>query len=191
MDALSRRDVVRQLVEDRKDLLVVSGLGSATWDLAAAGDHDLNCYLWGAMGGAVPIGLGLAIARPERPVLVITGDGEMLMGIGSLATAAARAPGNLSVAVLNNGRYGETGMQRAHTALGTDLVKMASGAGFADARPVSDADGVRDFVRSMHACEGPLFADISVRTDDPPRVLPERDGVIIKQRFRAALGVAG
>lgn len=78
---LHRRDVVAALVQDRGDMLVVSGLGSPTYDLMAAGDHDLNYYLWGAMGGAAMIGLGLARTNPDRSVLVVTGDGEMLMGM--------------------------------------------------------------------------------------------------------------
>src|ERR1700684_2657572 len=112
---LERRDFVRQLLIDRGDLLVVPGLGSATYDVAAAGDHPLNFYLWGAMGGAAMIGLGLALAQPTRRVLVLTGDGEMLMGLGARASIAALRPGNLAIAVLDNGRFGETGQQSSHT----------------------------------------------------------------------------
>ncbi|WP_436784627.1 thiamine pyrophosphate-dependent enzyme, partial [Streptomyces sp. URMC 126] len=90
------------LLRDRGDLLVVTGLGSPTYDVAAAGDHPRNFYLWGAMGGAAMVGLGLALAQPTTPVLVVTGDGEMLMGLGGLATIAAKNPPNLSVAVLDN-----------------------------------------------------------------------------------------
>src|SRR5580698_1523043 len=123
MDAmmLDRRHFVRQLLIDRGDLLVVSGLGSATYDVAAAGDHPLNFYLWGAMGGAAMIGLGLALARPDRRVLVLTGDGEALMGLGSLATIGVKQPANLVVVVLDNEHYGETGMQPSHTRSGIDL----------------------------------------------------------------------
>ena len=112
---LDRRDLVRQLLVDRGDLLVVCGLGSATYDVAAAGDHPLNFYLWGAMGGTAMIGLGLALARPDRRVAVVTGDGDMLMGIGSLATIGVKAPKNLAIVVLDNAHYGETGMQPSHT----------------------------------------------------------------------------
>ncbi len=190
MSTLLRRNVVLRLVEDRGDLLVVSGLGSATWDLAAAGDHDLNFYLWGAMGGAAAIGLGLAIAQPERPVLVITGDGEMLMGVGCLATIAAKAPNNLSIAVLNNARYGETGMQKSHTALGTDLAMMAAGAGFPETMSITAETELDAFAGRSREKSGLVFADIAVAADDPPRVLPERDAVILKHRFRSALGVS-
>src|ERR1700691_3973794 len=122
---LDRRDLVRQLLVDRGDLLVVSGLGSATYDVAAAGDHPLNFYLWGAMGGAAMIGLGLALARPQKRVAVLTGDGDMLMGLGSLATIGVKQPNNLAVVVLNNAHYGETGMQPSHTSAGVDLTAVA------------------------------------------------------------------
>ncbi len=184
---LSRRDVTARLLADRGGLLVISGLGAATWDLAAAGDHPGNFYLWGAMGGAAAMGLGLALAQPQRPVLVLTGDGEMLMGLGALATLAAAAPANLTVAVLNNRLYGETGMQPSHTALGADLAKLAKAAGFPDALAVGDEAAVETLAGRLKRCEGLLFADIRVAADELPRVLPERDAVVLKRRFRQAL----
>ena len=187
-ERLSRREVVARLVEDRGKMLVVSGLGSATWDLAAAGDHAANFYLWGAMGGAAAMGLGLALAQPEAPVLVLTGDGEMLMGLGSLATLAAAAPANLTVVVLDNQRYGETGMQESHTALGTDLAAVAVRTGFPEALRISDEVGLNALARRVAAVRGLLFATVDIMRDDPPRVLPEKDAVVLKQRFRAALG---
>ncbi len=99
---LDRRAVVAELLRDRKGAFAVGGLGASTYDIAAAGDHDRNFYLWGGMGGAVMIGLGLALAQPTLPVVVITGDGEMLMGMGSLATVALQQPKNLSIIVLDN-----------------------------------------------------------------------------------------
>ncbi len=131
---MERRAFVKRLLADRGDLLVVCGLGSPTYDVAAAGDHPLNLYLWGAMGGAAMIGLGLALARPDRRVAVLTGDGEALMGLGSLATIGVKQPANLAIVVLDNQHYGETGMQPSHTSAGIDLVarrpacKFAAGA---------------------------------------------------------------
>ena len=119
---LDRRAAMRTLLDNRGDLLLVTGLGSTTWDAAAAGDDDRNFYLWGAMGAAAMVGLGLAIARPDRRVLVVTRDGEMLMGLGSLATIGVQRPPNLAVAVFDNGHYGETGMQASHTAESVELV---------------------------------------------------------------------
>ena len=186
---LQRREVVQRLVAGRRNLMVVSGLGSPTWDLAAAGDHPANFYLWGAMGGAASLGLGLALAQAKRPVMVLTGDGEMLMGLGSLATLAAQSPPNLSVVVLDNRRYGETGMQESHTALGSDLAAIARGAGFPESLALDDEAGVDELAERVGRMEGLLFAAIMVVPDDPPRVLPEKDAVVLKHRFLEALNV--
>jgi thiamine pyrophosphate-dependent acetolactate synthase large subunit-like protein len=184
---LERRELVRRLLVARGDLLVVSGLGSATYDVAAAGDHALNFYLWGAMGGTAMIGLGLALARPERRVAVITGDGDMLMGIGSLATIGVKQPRNLAIVVLDNRSYGETGMQPSHTAAGIDLVAMARACRFPQARAVSRPDETDDVRALLHAGEGPVFVSARIAPEETPRVLPLRDGHAIKQRFMAAL----
>jgi thiamine pyrophosphate-dependent acetolactate synthase large subunit-like protein len=185
---LDRRAVVAALMRDPGDLLVVSGLGSATYDVGAAGDRPLNFYLWGAMGGAALIGLGLALAQKQRHVLVITGDGEMLMGLGGLATiAAARVP-NLSVAVLDNARFGETGAQRSHTGHATDLVAVAAACGWgatATARDMDEVAALRPRLRSE-----PLFAVLKIAPAEVPRHLPPRDGAHLADRFRRALGVA-
>jgi len=184
---LDRRDFVRQLLIDRGDLLVVSGLGSATYDVAAAGDHPLNFYLWGAMGGTAMIGLGLALAQPGRRVAVLTGDGDMLMGVGSLATIGVKQPRNLAIVVLDNTHYGETGMQPSHTRSGVDLAAMALACRFKHGRAVlriEDAAGVR---KLLHTGEGPILVSARIKEEDVPRVLPLRDGHAIKQRFMAAL----
>lgn len=188
--ALDRRAAMAALLHDRgEDLLVVPGLGSTTWDLAAAGDDPRNFYLWGAMGGAAMIGLGLALAQPERRVAVITGDGEMLMGLSSLATIGVQKPENLAVIVFDNGAYGETGGQPSHTSAGVDLVAVARGCGFTDCLDLSDESGVTELAGRLPAFAGPLFARVAIKADEPPRVLPEKDGVVLKRRFRAALGL--
>jgi thiamine pyrophosphate-dependent acetolactate synthase large subunit-like protein len=192
MDAmmLDRRELVRQLLIDRGDLLVVGGLGSATYDIAAAGDHPLNFYLWGAMGGTAMIGLGLALARPERRIAVLTGDGDMLMGFGSLATIGVKQPDNLAIVVLDNAHYGETGMQPSHTKSGIDLVAAAHACRFKHASAISrieEAAGVRTL---LHAGAGPILINARISEEDVPRVLPLRDGYAIKQRFIDALHFA-
>ena len=187
VEALERRAVVAELLRDRDELLVISGLGGTSWDVAAVGDDAGNFYLWGGMGCAVPLGLGLALAQPARRVLVVTGDGEMLMGVGSLATVAAQQPRNLAIVVIDNERYGETGGQLAHSAFGTDLALMARGAGLAHAHTLHTLDALRGFRQQLHATEGPLFAVVKVATANATMVLPPRDGVLLKQRFRAAL----
>lgn len=188
---LDRREAVRALLAERGDLLVISGLGSSSYDVFDAGDHDGNFYLWGAMGGAAMMGLGLAQAQPHRPVLVITGDGEQLMGVGSLLTVAAHAPVNLSIAVLDNGHFGETGMQRSHSGLGARLDAIAKGAGFQSAIEITDMDGVAAFRSDVKRLSGgPKLALIRIATTHVARALPPRDGVYLKNRFRQHLGIA-
>lgn len=185
---LERRAVVATLLRDPGDLLVITGLGSATYDAGAAGDRPLNFYLWGAMGGAAMIGLGLALAQPARRVLVLTGDGEALMGLGALATIAAIAPPNLAIAVLDNGRFGETGAQPSHTALGTDLAAAAAACGWRATATVTAENELATLRSRLHS--EPLFAVIKIAATEPERFLPPRDGVFLQQRFRAAIGIA-
>ena len=188
---LDRRAFVAQLLAAvAPETLVVTGLGSPAYDVFAAVDRDRNFYLWGAMGGAAAMGLGLALAQPQHPVLVVTGDGEQLMGIGTLATIAAKAPRNLTIVVLDNGHYGETGMQPSHTSLGTDLVAVARGCGIADAIAVSELEACTDIARRVDARAGTSFVQALIAPSEPPRALPPRDGPFVKNRFRAALGLA-
>jgi thiamine pyrophosphate-dependent acetolactate synthase large subunit-like protein len=189
MTMLNRRDAVKTLLRDRKDLLVVTGLGSPTYDAAAAGDDDRNFYLWGAMGGAAMMGLGLALAQPQRRVLVLTGDGEMLMGLGSLATIAQKRPPNLVLVVLDNGLYGETGMQQSHSGGATNLAKVAAACGIPTTIEVSDEAALARLGGLIHTATETLFARLAIARDEPPRVLPLRDGVALKLRFRKALGL--
>jgi len=184
---LRRREVVKALLAERGDLLVVGGLGAPAWDITHAGDHDLNFPLWGAMGGAAMLGLGLALAQPKKRVLVLTGDGEMLMGLGALATIAVQRPGNLAIVVLDNERYGETGMQETHTAHGVDLAGMAKAAGFAQTLRVNTQAGVSRLRRLVYSGRSALFAQVKVDAEKLPLVLPPRDGSLLKNRFRAAL----
>jgi len=189
-ERLERRAAMATLLVDRgDDLLVVPGLGSTTYDLAALGDDPRNFYLWGAMGGAAMVGLGLALAQPQKRVAVITGDGEMLMGMGSLATIGIQRPGNLAVIVFDNGVYGETGMQPSHTHSGVDLVEVARACGFAACLEVGDEAALRDVGARLKTLHETLFARVLIAANEPPRVLPERDGVALKGRFRAALGL--
>jgi thiamine pyrophosphate-dependent acetolactate synthase large subunit-like protein len=181
---LRRREVVEDLLKERKNLLVVAGLGSTAWDITAAGDHDLSFPLWGAMGQAAMIGLGLALAQPKRRVLVITGDGEMLMGLGALATIGVQQPKNLTVVVIDNERYGETGMQRTHTAHGVDMAAIARACRFRNSRKISKKTNLGKIV---HETPGPNFLQIKVAADKLPLVLPPKDGVVLKARFRRAL----
>ena len=184
---LDRRDVTARLLADRGDLLVVAGLGGTAWDITAAGDSDCNFPLWGGMGNAAMVGLGLALAQPQRPVLVITGDGEMLMGLGALATIAVQNPDNLAIAVLDNERYGETGQQPTHTADGADLAAIARGCGIDDTRHITSMDDIDTLAGQIHRRAGLIFAQVKITTEASPLVLPPRDGPHLKTRFRKAV----
>ena len=184
---LQRRNAVARILAGRGDMLVVTGLGSPTYDCAAAGDHALNFYLWGAMGSSVTVGLGLALAQPERRVLVITGDGEMLMGFGALATVAARKPDNLAIAVIDNEHYGETGMQRTHTSAGVDLAGIARSAGFRETATVRQTAELESAIPILHRVKGPVLVVLKVSSARDPLVLPPWDGPFLKTRFRQAL----
>jgi thiamine pyrophosphate-dependent acetolactate synthase large subunit-like protein len=186
---LDRRAVVAALLANRKDVVAIGGLGASTNDITAAGDHARNFYLWGGMGGAAMIGLGLALAQPKLPVLVITGDGEMLMGMGSLATIGLQKPGNLSIVVLDNERYGETGGQTSHTSAAADLVGVAGACGICDAKAISTMGEVEAFAKSLHDISaGPRFANVKIASADLERILPTRDGTYIVNRLRGDLG---
>ena len=185
---LDRRQAVADIIARRGDALIVSGLGAPTWDIAAAGEHELDFALWGGMGGAAMTGLGLALAQPKRRVLVITGDGDMLMGMGSLATIAVQKPRNLALIVLDNEAFGETGMQATHTRHGVDLPGMARAAGFAGAGTIYNAAQLKTWIPRFYRQPGPLFCSIKVSSERVPMVLPRlKDGVAIKNRFREAL----
>ena len=146
---LDRREAMRVLLDNRGDMLVVTGLGSTTWDAAAVGEDERNFYLWGAMGAAAMVGLGLAVAQPARRVLVVTGDGEMLMGLGALATIGVQRPPNLAVAVFDNGHYAETGMQASHTDYGVSLCGVARSCGIEGVYDIGNRQALADFARLL------------------------------------------
>lgn len=188
---LDRRSFVADLIgRVPEDTLIVSGLGSPSYDVFAAGGRPENFYLWGAMGAAAPLALGLALAQPQRPVVAVTGDGEHLMGIGTLATIGAQLPPNLTLVVLDNAHFGETGMQPSHTGLGTDLVTVARGFGIPDPVRITDLGQTEELARRIAARAETTYAQVLIATDEPPRALPPRDGVANKNSFRASLGLS-
>jgi thiamine pyrophosphate-dependent acetolactate synthase large subunit-like protein len=188
--AMKRREAVAALLQPRRDTLVVSGLGAPTYDVAAAGDHERNFYLWGAMGGTLAMGIGLALARPETPVLVVTGDGELFMGLGSLTVLALQAPKNLTLAVLDNGRYGETGGQETPSAGTADLAAIARGCGLTEVSALTTVAEVATLAERAHRLgEAPAVAILKVAPGEDPRVLPTREGAYNKARLRLALGL--
>lgn len=184
---LERRSVVAELLMDRGSMLVVAGLGSPVYDVFDAGDNDLNFYNWGAMGSAAMVGLGLAIAQPNRPVTVFTGDGEMLMGLGAFSTIAQHRPRNLTIVVLDNEQYAETGMQKTATGFGTDLARVARACGVENAATYTSRLEISGLREQIHARSGTLVAVLKIQPGDQPRTVPERDGVGITDRFMRAL----
>jgi thiamine pyrophosphate-dependent acetolactate synthase large subunit-like protein len=188
---LDRRQVVAKLLTNRKSLVVVTGLGSSTYDVGAAGDHDRNFYLWGAMGGAAMLGLGVALAKPDVPVLVVTGDGEMLMGMGSFSTIALQNPANLTIAILNNGLFGETGGQPTHTGRVTNLGQVAKACGVPNVCEIDTMPGVAALAEDIQDPQkGLTVADIKINQDQLPRVMTSRAGAVLVERARRALGLA-
>lgn len=188
--AIDRREFVATLLRQFPDALVVTGLGSPSYDVFAAGDRPGNFYLWGAMGGSTSVALGLALAQPQKQVIAITGDGEQLMGIGSLATAAAQNPNNLAVVILDNGHFGETGMQQSHTSLGTNLAKVAKACGVPSTLEIFDMEEVQTLVQAIRNADGMTVAQVRIAAEEHQRALPPRDGVFVKNRFRQHLGFA-
>ena len=189
--AMDRRAAVAELLAARNGALVVTGLGSPSYDVHAAGDEGGNYYLWGAMGGAALVGLGLAQAQPGKRVMVITGDGEMLMAYGALATISVAAPRNLDIIVLDNGHYGETGMQVSHTGRGIDLAAVAHASGFAETGVLTQQTEVAGLCLHLaQPATGPRLFVLKIAAENLPRSLPPRDATYIKSRFRAHLGLA-
>lgn len=186
---LSRRAFVAALLSQRDGALIVPGLGSATWDCFAAGDSPEYLYSWGGMGLAVPTALGLALAQPGRRVVCITGDGEMMMGIGSLAVVADQAPKNLGILVLDNEHFGETGRQRGLTGSATDLAAVAKGFGIKHTMLVTEQAATQELAPFLFKTPGPVLAVAKIALSEDPWRLPEKDGVTIAHRFRVALGV--
>lgn len=185
---LDRNEAVPALVGRHEDFLVVAGLAGTARDLTFLSDDAPHVFaLAGAMGAATPMGLGLALARPDRRVLVVTGDGELLMNVGSLATAAVVNPPNLAIVCVDNGHYGETGYQKSHTSLGVDLAQMAVGAGIRTTRTITRAQEIPEASRLIREGNGTSFVLMRVRPNESPPHKRDLDPTTEKIRFRSAL----
>jgi phosphonopyruvate decarboxylase len=187
---IARRPLMAELLAHRDNALIVTGLGSPTWDAFAAGDAPEYLYSWGGMGLAVPTALGVALAQPGRRVVCVTGDGEMLMGIGSLAVVADQAPANFAILVLDNESFGETGRQRGLTSGRTDIAAVAQGFGIGGTLTVTGQGAVGELAEFLFKVPGPVLAVAKIALTEDPWALPEKDGAAIAHRFRAALGVS-
>lgn len=183
---MDRRAVVAALIKGRGDALIVTGLGSTCYDFGTQ-DHPNTFYLWGGMGAAAMLGLGLALAQPARRVVVVTGDGEMLMGLGAFATIGAKGPDNLSLVVIDNEYYSETGMQPTHTRRGVDLEGIAKACNFPTAATIYTEAELAKAVPEIFDGKELLFRDIKVNNTRYPMSIRLRDGAHIKNRFRENL----
>ena len=185
---LDRNEAVPQLVGRHEDFLIVAGLAGTARDLTFLSRDAPHVFaLAGAMGAATSMGLGLALARPERRVLVVTGDGELLMNVGTLATVGVMNPPNLAIVCVDNGRYGETGWQKSHTSLGVDLEQMAIGAGIRTTRLVTRPEQIPEASRLVRDGNGTSFVLMRVRPTESPPHKRDLDPATERIRFRAAL----
>lgn len=186
--SLDRRQAVPALIGRHEDFLIVTGLAGTAKDIAALTDDGAHVFtMAGAMGAATMMGFGLALAQPQRRVLVVTGDGELLMNVGALATVAARDAPNLSIVCVDNGHYGETGYQKSHTSLGVDLEQMAIGAGIRTTRTVTRAEQIADASKCLRETNGTAFVCLRVSLDEPPSYRRLMDPAACRTRFRSAL----
>ncbi len=189
---LDRRDAVPALIGPHQDFLIVSGLAGTSRDVAALTQDAAQAYtMAGAMGGACMIGLGLALARPDKRIVVVTGDGELLMNVGALATIAVMNPPNLAIICVDNGHYGETGYQKSHTSLGVDLEKFAVGTGIKMTRTINVEAELPGAARLLREGNGTVFVLLRVKPTDPPAFKRNMDPAACCIRFRAALLGAG
>jgi phosphonopyruvate decarboxylase len=185
---LERSEAVPALIGEHRDFLVITGLGGTACDVGAVTGDAAHVYsLAGAMGAASMMGLGLALARPQKRVLVVTGDGELLMNIGALATIAVIDPPNLAILCVDNGHYGETGWQKSHTSLGVDLEKIAGGCGIKHTHTVHTQAGIEKGARLLRESNGASFVVVRVKPTEPPPFKRNLDASFCRDRFRAAL----
>jgi thiamine pyrophosphate-dependent acetolactate synthase large subunit-like protein len=188
---LDRREAVPQIVGEHEGVLFVCGLAGTSKDIAALTSDGHHAFtMAGVMGAAVSTGLGLALARPQHRVMVVTGDGELLMNVGSLATAAVMNPPNLSILCVDNGHYGETGFQQSHTSLGVDLAQMAMGAGIVTTRTVQRADEIADGARALREANGTSFVLLRIAPTEPASCKRDMNADACRIRFRQHLGIA-
>ena len=184
---LDRVKAVPALIGRHQDFLIVTGLAGTSRDVAALTEDGGHTYtMAGAMGGACMIGLGLALARRDARVLVVTGDGELLMNIGALATIAVMNPPNLSIVCVDNGHYGETGYQKSHTSLGVDLEKIAAGSGIKRTLTIEKEPEIAAGARMIREGNGAAFVLLRVKPTEPPSYKRDLDPANTRSRFRAA-----
>ena len=182
---IDRRELLPQLFPNPDEWLFVSGLAGASKDAAALTKDGANIYtMAGAMGAAVSMGLGMALSAPNKNIAAINGDGEMLMGIGSLVTVATAQPQNLTIVCEDNAMHGETGRQTGHTAGVTNLEAIAQGAGFLSTMSISEPSQVSDAAAFIQNAPGPRFLLARVLPTMPATFKRDMDMAACRVRFR-------
>ena len=185
---LDRKTAVPALLGDISDFLVVGGLAGAAQELGVITDNAPGVFgLAGAMGAALPMAIGLALAQPKRKILCHTGDAELLMTLGALATAAVMNPPNLRIVCVDNGRFGETGNQQSHTGLGTRIDQIAAGAGIPAVLAVNTEDDIAAAHTLLHSGDGLCFILLRVREGEPLKNKRNLRPHVDRDRFREAL----
>ena len=185
---LDRRDAIPALIGDHNEFLFITGLGGTSRDISHLTKNGPNLYaLGGAMGASLSLGLGLALARPDKQVMVVTGDGELLMCVGTLATIAVLNPPNLSILCVDNGHYLETGGQITHTGRGTDLEMMARGAGIKVTTTVVTTADIENGKAVLRHKDGSSFVVVRVKPTEPPVFKRDMDAAYARRRMKEFL----
>ena len=184
---LDRREVLASLFPNPDRYLLVAGLAGTARDVAAYTFEANNLItLGGAMGGAVSLGLGMALSTPDDQVAVITGDAELLMNIGALATVASVMPGNFSIVCIDNERHMETGGQPSHTSRDTNLAVMAEGAGLPSTLTIDRSAELADAATFLVESAAPRFLCVRVVPGPPADYKRDWDLAAGRLRFRNA-----
>ena len=189
MNLLDRKKAIPILIGDNKRFLIISGLAGPAKDIGFLTKESPNTFLFGgAMGGALPTSLGLALSRPKEKVLCVSGDGDILMSMGCLATIATTKPKNLIIICVDNETYLETGGQTSHTGLGGNLDMIAKGCGFPITKTIVTEKELLEGKKVLDDnCGGPVFILLKVSKSNPPKYSRNWNASEEKSKFRKNL----
>jgi sulfopyruvate decarboxylase subunit beta len=178
---MARYQAIYEIMEYIDDELVICNIGFPSRELYEINDRAKNFYMIGSMGLASSIGLGLALAKPYEDVVVIDGDGSLLMNMGSLVTVFANNPSNLTWIVIDNGAYGSTGNQDTYAQV-VDLVDVARGVGFENSYYFTDVN-LKEFIKSDDAS----FIVYRTEAGNSDAPIIDLDPITIKERFMRSI----
>ena len=189
MNSLDRKKAIPILLGDTDRFLIISGLAGPAKDIGFLTKESSNTFLFGgAMGGALPTSLGLALARPKDTILCVSGDGDVLMSMGSLATIATMKPKNLIIICVDNSLYLETGGQKSHTGLGVDLDVVSQGCGFLRTKTITNENELLQGATLVNNnFNGPTFILLQVDKTSPPQYSRNWNASQAKIKFKQNL----